>query len=1402
MKVRVLGALEVEGVPDGLTPRDRIVMSVLALRLDEDVDADVLADGLWRADPPPTWPKVVQGCVSRLRRLIEPGAIETTPGGYRLRADAVSLDRQEFEDLVARAREYADSNAPERARTLLLRALALWRGDPFDALEEWMPGRLEAVRLQELRLAAQEDLLQARLDAGEHREVAAEAVVLAGEQPYRERRWALLALAQYRSGRQADALSSIRTARRALGRELGLYPGSELVDLEAAILSQDPALVAAHEARIVSNACPWKGLASYQAEDHDVFFGRRSDVDACLSRLRESPLLVLTGPSGCGKSSLLHAGLVPALRQSRRRVETFVPGVDGRLAMSVALTGGRDAVLVIDQFEEAFTLGGPDRATAWLREIAQYARARAPVVIAVRADHLALLGNDADLARLTEQGLHLVAPLTGPDLREAIDGPARLAGLRLEPGLADLVLRDAEGQPGALPLLSHALSETWRRRESGVLTVDGYRDAGGIRDAVAASADRLYEGLTPAERAELRWLMLRLVTLSDTAEPFRTQLPAEAVADPQRRRLLDLLVRSRLVTSDAKTYELAHEALARAWPRLRTWLDEDAGAQRLRRHLHLAAAGWESLGRPASELYRGARLEAVLEWQERENEPLGSVEADFVAASRADAESQLRRLGEQARHQRIQNRRLRLVAGCALALLLIAVVAAHSAFSRGQEAHRQRDASAAAATVARHEAMVERSLALRSNDRTSGALIAVDAWRRSPDVLSQAALMGTLTSASGFLGYRTLSLGQNASGVAVAGDDRVLASADGGALAFVDPATGRTTSPLFKRAFAAGGADSKLTVSADGTRVAQMVSSQNTPSCSTRFGRPTGADQSCALVVVYDTATGQQLFGPVPAMLAATDLALSGDGHWVAVTGGDAGDLVVWDVRTGHRQGWLRGVPSRPAGGSGGAVAFVGGDHLLLGSAAGQIRRISARTLEVERTLRVPRRSANRVIVGIAGGVLVAGDRNAVLVDPASGHLEWRADVAEDDDDPCHRMAVGEVAGRFYCGGSSGVVVERDLSTGLRTGAVFSSQRGTVNSVVLTADETELVVFSRHVDEVARWRLDGVGLGSRLVAGGLVATGGYDPTGRFLLAARDHRLQAARVLDATGRTVLRLPLAGEASWLSATTIAVLGPDPGLVDVPSGVVRRLPMLGPEVSSINAEPDGLHAWTVSATTTGSRVARFALASGRPTGVVFDIDVPSPVRVNSDGETVLVTVEGRWTRQYDVDSGAVLGTGLSGAKRAVLGKDGVVISSGGLGTVDVNEQVYLEAGTSFPGSRGPVSSLQVGGQGSRLMVTSTDRAVNVYDMATMVMLAGPLSGLTALGRPAGWLRPDGQAFVVSTPAGIVEWSLDPDALVDAACNLAGRNPLRAEWASFEGDRPYVRLCERYPPAPPVTI
>ena len=197
--------------------------------------------------------------------------------------------------------------------------------------------------------------------------------------------------------------------------------------------------------------------------------------------------------------------------------------------------------------------------------------------------------------------------------------------------MVDLLIREAEGEPGALPLLSHALSQTWARREGRTLTVEGYRETGGIRGAVAQSAEQVYEQVAPEQRAMLRDLFLRLVTPTPEGEPVRSRVPLRMVAaSPDHERLIGLLVDARLVTSDDGALELSHEALTRAWPRLQTWLDDDVQGQRILRHSASLPIPGTRMGRPDSELYRGTRLAQALQWQQTTHPDLNATERDFL----------------------------------------------------------------------------------------------------------------------------------------------------------------------------------------------------------------------------------------------------------------------------------------------------------------------------------------------------------------------------------------------------------------------------------------------------------------------------------------------------------------------------------------------------------------------------------------------------------------------------------------------------------------------------------------------------------------------------------------------------------------------------------------------------
>lgn len=701
MSIGVLGPLTVDGDDAGLGPRDRVVLAALTVARGQVLTAEQLADALWGDDPPVSWAKVVQGCVVRLRKVLGWRAIETSPQGYRLAVAADDIDALRFERLVGRARELLTLGEPERASYLIDQALGLWRGRPLTEVEGWDRALAEAGRLDEQRLDAEELRVEAALRTGRHQEVLAEARALVEQAPVRERRWALLALAQYQAGRQSEALRTLHQVRTVLSRELALDPGPDLVDLEQAILRQDPSLVAATALPEPSATCPYQGLAPYDVSDADGFFGRDGEVTACLQRLAASGVLAVVGPSGGGKSSLVRAGVAAARERAGRRIAVITPGARPMDALTALPGSGPAPVLVVDQFEEAFSLcEEPAERERFCTALVAHAE-RGELVVALRADRLGDVSPHREFARLIESGLYLLGAMRADDLRAAIEGPARQAALPLEPGLVDLLVREVEGEPGALPLLSHALRETWRLREGRTLTVAGYQATGGIRGAVAQSAEQVFAQVSPGEQPLLRDLLLRLVAPTGEGEPMRSRLPRRLLAgDEQQERLIELLVGARLITSDDGVVELAHESLARAWPRLRGWLEDDTDGQRILHHLTVAADAWEAMRRPDSELYGGIRLAKALEWRDRAGPRLTPTERAFLDASRARADEDLRALTERAERETATARRTRRLASGLAGVLVLALVAAGLAVRYQRDATARADDARAASTTA------------------------------------------------------------------------------------------------------------------------------------------------------------------------------------------------------------------------------------------------------------------------------------------------------------------------------------------------------------------------------------------------------------------------------------------------------------------------------------------------------------------------------------------------------------------------------------------------------------------------------------------------------------------------------------------------------------------------------
>ncbi|WP_067698249.1 nSTAND1 domain-containing NTPase [Nocardia jejuensis] len=454
------------------------------------------------------------------------------------------------------------------------------------------------------------------------------------------------------------------------------------------------------------SACPYLGLTSYRPENHALFFGRTRSTTELITLLREATgMVAVIGASGAGKSSLLAAGLVPALPDWE--ITTFAPGAhpltalhtaigsrsttaesapdvlsqpdraertacdgrtgpDDRTAHDVAADDtsrgagiadglaprveGRRRLLIIDQFEELFTTCADEHEReeflATLDRCATRADDPLAVVIALRADFYAHCLNYLVLQRTLEQRSYLLGPMRMDELAQAISGPARAAGLELEPGLEELVITELCGagdhygrrsyDPGALPLLSHVMSATWQHREGRRLTTAGYRKAGGVVGSVAETAEYAWNELTSAQQQAAEVILLALVTVGQDARDTRRtgqrhELLGRVEDHQDADAALELLSRTRLITLDADTVSLTHEVVLTAWPRLRHWIDEDRVGYLVRQRLEADAAEWAAQERDHSLLYRGTRLRNARE--HARSTPVGPLAAAFLTAS-------------------------------------------------------------------------------------------------------------------------------------------------------------------------------------------------------------------------------------------------------------------------------------------------------------------------------------------------------------------------------------------------------------------------------------------------------------------------------------------------------------------------------------------------------------------------------------------------------------------------------------------------------------------------------------------------------------------------------------------------------------------------------------------------
>lgn len=447
---------------------------------------------------------------------------------------------------------------------------------------------------------------------------------------------------------------------------------------DAALVDFDPTLAPL----IPDVQCPYVGLAAFHEGREKFFFGRERLLNTLVAQVTASRLVAVVGPSGSGKSSLVLAGLIPLLKQGAiaesddmpdsaqwRYLPRLVPGSEPLVNLGAILqpvqdrthlartraadelvtwlnaTGQEPAVLVIDQFEELFTLCTDEAArTAFINQLLTLVEAPGPrhtVILTMRTDFESFVARVPALLVRFEAALVRVTPLNAAELRAVIEKPAELVGLKFEEGVVDALVQDVLGEPAALPLLQFTLLKLWEARDRNRITWETYKRLGGGRLALARSADRLYDSLIPEDQVTARRILLRLVRPGEGLEVTSNRIRQRVLyqtgeARDRVDRVLQKLVAAdllRLTTGerpDDTQVEVAHEALVRNWPRLVGWLEDERARLRERLRVTDAAEQWLKLGRDPGALLRGAPLEAALRYGD-----LNELEQAYIQASQA-----------------------------------------------------------------------------------------------------------------------------------------------------------------------------------------------------------------------------------------------------------------------------------------------------------------------------------------------------------------------------------------------------------------------------------------------------------------------------------------------------------------------------------------------------------------------------------------------------------------------------------------------------------------------------------------------------------------------------------------------------------------------------------------------
>ncbi|HTH05343.1 MAG TPA: WD40 repeat domain-containing protein, partial [Ilumatobacteraceae bacterium] len=571
-------------------------------------------------------------------------------------------------------------------------------------------------------------------------------------------------------------------------------------------------------------------------------------------------------------------------------------------------------------------------------------------------------------------------------------------------------------------------------------------------------------------------------------------------------------------------------------------------------------------------------------------------------------------------------------------------------------------------------------------------------------------------------------------------------------------------------------------------------------------------DESFALdgvkLAVADIASGETVLAPMELDWPLSSITMSHDGELIAAI--DEGGVVrLIDVESGLTRIVSGTVAHEPQQNSAraGVVRFTNDGRLVYGTVEGPLLLIDPDAAVVVGAVPMPAESANVAMVILDDTrVVTTGDRRISFVDLATGRVEWSQEFSTTLNEPCSWIAASVELDTVYCGDQWGEIAERTLTTGAPTDRSFDPQLGYVGAMSVVGDGRELVVVGRGNPAITRWKLDGSGAVTRLLAPGWSTQDGYSPTGSSIVVARrtedmrsgeDYREFA--VLDTrSGEITLRLPTpaygirwAGEDMLLG--DVGGVGPEYARhVDARTGRTFAADLtwdsngvwMSANGKRLYFSYEGGDIWTVEPAT-GRRI--------EPTLHTQEGGGPGNISTNPDGSRVLVT---NWADStissmlFDGDTGKRLKTGLEGSPWTVLTARGEIVAATNNRIVRYDADTFERIG-SLPGVSGGIDTISVSPDGRTLSVYAMNETVSVYDLVAGIRLGDPIS-VSSEWTFSGVFSADGGEMAVNVPAGIAVWDLKTSSQAEAACSMAGRDLTRDEWNAYVGDLgPYRSTC-----------